>query len=67
MRDRSIGNRRLALGERLELVLQGATQMEIVRRAGHKAGLGEPLQGVRDRGSLRRHELAKQTVRERQR
>ena len=65
MGDRSIGNRWLALGERLELVLQGALEMEVVRRPGHKPGLGEPLQGVRDRRSLCRHELAEQTVRER--
>ncbi len=67
MRHGPLGQRRLALGQRLELVLEGAVQMKVVGRAGHEAGLREPLQRVRDRRPLGRDQLAEQAMGERQR
>lgn len=67
MGERSIGNRRLTLAQCLDLLLQGAVQMEVVRRTGHETGLGQPLEGVRDRRSLGRDQLPEQTVGQRQR
>ncbi len=66
-RRRSLGQRRLALGQDLELVLEAVVQVEVVGGPGHEPGLREALQRVRDRRALGRHQLAEQAVRERQR
>ena len=42
-------------------------QVEVVGRAGHEPGLREPLQRVRDRRALGRHQLTEQAVGQRQR
>ena len=63
----ALGERGLALGQDLELVLEGLVQVKILGRAGDQSGLGEPLERVRNRRPLGRDQLAEQAMGERQR